>query len=144
MHLAWVLVIFFWFPPIYDSVIGPLAIPDMFGGGMVPSAWFIAYSIFPFLITALFYPVLYLWKSDRRLSAVTYLTAIGFYTSIVFDYHQGMDFLPFLRHPIVCTLAIFFWFAALLWMKTVRRRCTFLLLLVAMFVIGNSVSGVAF
>jgi len=144
MHLAWVLALFFWFPPIYDTVIGPLAVPDMFGGGMVPQPWFVAYSIFPFLITTLFYSALYLWKSDRRFHAIAYLTGIGFYTSIVFDYHQGMDFLPFLRHPIVCTLAILFWFAALLWMKTMRRRCIFLLFLVTVFVVGNCISGVAF
>jgi len=135
MHPLWAMCILFWFGPIYDLIISPSILPDLFSGELFPY-WQLAYSIFPIFMTLFVYTGFYLWKSNHKFGAVLYIFSVSFYTSIVFDYREEFNFISFLRHPLLAASLFLLLFFAILWAKNVRRRCLLFCLLLLFFITG--------
>ena len=141
-HPAWVVAATYWYGPIYDTVVGPLAgLGVMSPGPLAP----LAYAFFAPLMAAFFYAAAYLWRTGRPVLAVASVAGLNLYASTVFDYQADttLDFMVrHLAHGSVCFPLLFL---GVMWAtKNWRRRMVLILSLVGILVVGNCISGAAF
>ena len=132
----------YWYGPIYDTVIGPLAgLGVMSPGALAP----LAYAFFAPFMAAFFYAAAYLWRTGRPVLAVASVAGLNLYASTVFDYQADttLDFMVrHLAHGSVCFPLLFL---GVMWAtKNWRRRMVLILSLVGILVVGNCISGAAF
>ena len=137
---AWTILPAYWYGPIYDTVIGPLA-----GLGVMtpPESAAPFYIIVALLLSAFFYAMAYLWRTGRRALAMMSVIGLFFYIPIL-DYEASTTLDWMVRH-IVCNVVCFsLLFLAVLWAsKNWCRRFALILSLIGIFAVGNYITGVA-